>query len=128
MSNYTEILDKALAQSETYVEPLVRANKLAVANVERVIELQLKALQKYVDLGIAQLKAAAEIDSPKALQAYFGKQIEVANTFRQQLLDDVKAWTELSTDLKDEFTKLAEDNVKEFKAAAAKATSTRKAA
>ncbi|MFO1350286.1 MAG: phasin family protein [Gammaproteobacteria bacterium] len=108
------LFDKTLVQTEVFVAPLLKANKLAVANFERVVNYQLSALQYYVDLSLAQLRAAAEIDSPQKLYSFFNKQMETATSVRQRFVEDAKALTEISNDIKEDFTKLAEDSAKEF--------------
>lgn len=122
MTDYTETLDKVYAQSETWMKPVVNANKIAVTNFEKIVGFQMQAWQKYVDMGIGQMKAAAEIDSPKALQNYMGKQMEAANTVRQHMMDDFKALTEMGNGIKDDFTKLTENSVQEMKEAVNKTT------
>jgi phasin family protein len=115
-------MDKFFAQSENWVKPMVNANKLAVGNFEKFVDFQMKAWQKYVDLGMNQLKAAVEVDSPKAFQSYMSKQVEVASAVRQQMLNDFKELTEMGTHFKDDFTKLTENNVQEIKEAVNKAS------
>jgi phasin family protein len=105
------------------MKPVINANKVTVSNFEKFVDFQMKAWQKYVDLGMNQLKAAAEVDSPKAFQSYLNKQVEVAGAVRQQMLNDFKALTEMSTHFKDDFTKLTENNVQEIKEAVSKASS-----
>ena len=74
------------------------------------------------DMGMKQLKAAVEVDSPKAFQSYMSKQVEVASAVRQQMLNDFKELTEMGTHFKDDFTKLTENNVQEIKEAVNKAS------
>jgi phasin family protein len=120
MTDYTETMDKVFAQTETWMKPVVTANKVAVNNFEKLVDFQMKAWQKYVDLSMNQLKAAAEIDSPKAFQAYMGQQMETAGKFRQHMMDDFKALSEMGTDFKDDFTKLTENNIQKIKETATK--------
>lgn len=118
---YDELFTKTFANAENLIEPMVKANKLAVTNLEKLVNFQMNAVQAYVDLGLDQLKAAAEVNSPQSFQSFWSKQVEASNVLRQKLLDDTKALVDLSNGFKDEFTKLAEDNVKEIAKAAPKA-------
>lgn len=111
---YEEMFTKNFAQAENFIEPIVKANKVALTNLEKLVNFQMSALQSYVDLGMEQLRAASEINSPQALQTYMSKQVETSNVLRQKLLDDAKALVDLGNGFKDEFAKLAEDNVKEL--------------
>ena len=121
MSNQADLMNKFYGQTEAFIGPMAKANQVAVANFEKVVDFQFKAWQKYMDMGINQMKAAAEIDSPNALQAFWGKQLETANTVREQIMDDVKVMAELGNDMKDDFSKLTEDNVRNIKTTASKA-------
>ena len=118
---YEEMFTKNFTQVENFIEPVLKANKLAVTNFEKLVNFQMSAWQSYMDLGIEQLKAAAEVNSPQTLQAFMSKQIETGNVLRQKMLDDTKALVDLGNGFKDDFTKLAEANVKEFAKAAPKA-------
>ncbi|MDX1606093.1 MAG: phasin family protein [Candidatus Competibacterales bacterium] len=117
---YDELFSKSFANAENLVEPMVKANKLAVSNLEKLVNFQLGAMQSYMDMGMEQLRAAAEVNSPQSLQAFWSKQVETANVLRQKMLDDTKALVDMGNGMKDEFTKLAEDNVQEFSKAAPK--------
>ncbi|MCB1715678.1 MAG: phasin family protein [Candidatus Competibacteraceae bacterium] len=118
---YEEMFTKNFAQAENFIEPIVKANKVALTNLEKLINFQMSAMQSYVDLGMEQLRAASEINGPQALQTYMSKQVETSNVLRQKLLDDTKALVDLGNGFKDEFAKLAEDNVKELVKAVPKA-------
>lgn len=120
---YDEIFNKSFANTDQLVEPVVKANKLAVTNFEKLVSFQMNAMQTYVDMGLEQLKAAAEVNSPQTFQSFWSKQVEMSNVLRQKVLDDTKALVDLGNGMKDEFTKLAEDNVKEISQAAPKAAS-----
>jgi phasin family protein len=120
---YDEIFNKSFANADQLVEPVVKANKLAVTNFEKLVGFQMNAMQAYVDMGLEQLKAAAEVNSPQSFQSFWSKQVEMSNVLRQKLLDDTKALVDLSNGMKDEFTKLAEDNVKEISKAVPKTAS-----
>lgn len=118
---YDEMFSKTFVNTETMLEPVMKANKMAVTNVEKLVNFNMSAMQSYVDMSLEQLRAAAEINSPQTLQAFWSKQIETANVVRQKMLDDTKALVDLGNGMKDEFAKLAEDNVKELSKTAPKA-------
>lgn len=120
---YDELFNKSFANAEQLVQPVIKANKLAVTNLEKLVSFQMSAMQTYVDMGMEQLKAAAEVNSPQSFQSFWSKQVELSNVLRQKVLDDTKALVDLGNGMKDEFTKLAEDNVKEISQAAPKAAS-----
>lgn len=119
---YEDMFSKTFGQTENLVEPMLKANMMMVNNMEKLVNFQMATMQSYVDMGLQQMKAAAEINGPQAMQSYVSTQVETANTLRQKMLDDSKALAELGAEFKDEFTKLAEDNVKEVNKATPKAS------
>lgn len=104
----------AVEQTQPFMTPVAKANQLAVANLEKLVTLQMDALRTYVDLGLKQLKAVAEISDPESLKAFYASQLGVAGTVRQKVMDDVKALTELGTDFKAQCDTLTEENVTEL--------------
>ncbi len=119
---YQEMFNKPFANVEGMIEPMIKSNKLAVAQLERLVSFQMSTFQSYVDFGLEQIKSAAEINSPQSMQAFWSKQGEAGSVLRQKMLDDAKALVDLGNGMKDEFTKLAEDNVKEASKGAPKTT------
>lgn len=109
-----EIFANAFEQAKPFLASAVKSNKLAVANLEKVVALQLSSLQSYVDLGVNQLKEAAEISDPQSLQAFYDKQLKAAETLRQKLVADSKALVELSVGAKAELDDLAKENLAEL--------------
>ncbi len=101
-------------QSQSVLAPMTKMNKLAVGNLEKLVSLQMDALQAYVDLGMKQLKAAVEISNPNEAHSFMNNQIEVAGIMRKRVLEDAKAFADLGANYKDELSKLTEKNVTEF--------------
>lgn len=116
-----EQLSDLFKQSQSFLTPLVKTNKLAVANFEKLVAFQMNTLQSYMDFSIDRLKAAAEVDSPERLQEFLTGQFEAVAVLGQKLLDDSKALAELSTELSDEFSQQAEKNINEVTDKAGKA-------
>lgn len=116
-------------QSQDFVAPVVKANKQAVANLEKLVSFQVNALQSYADLGIERLKAAAEVNNPQDLQAFLKGQVEAANALRQKGQADAKALAELISGFQAEFNAQVQDNVAEVGSKATEVTkkATRKA-
>lgn len=112
MDNIT--FSNVFEQYQSFLNPVVKTNKLTVANLEKLVSFQVAALQSYVDLGLKQLKAAAEVNDPKSLQKFVSDQVEATNVVRQKWLDDVRTLADLSTGFADEFGRLARDNAAEL--------------
>lgn len=107
--------------TDMFVAPMVKTNKLAVASLEKLVAFQMSSLQSYVDLTLVQMKAAAAVTNVQELQGFVKGQMELAASLRQKVLDDVKALTDLGNGVKDDFAKLAEENVADIKAKTEKA-------
>ncbi len=107
-------MNKNFANVEKMLDPMVKANKLVVANMEKLVNFNMATMQSYVDMSLEQMKAASEINNPQALQAFWSKQAETANALRQKMMDDAKALADMGNGMKEEFSKLAEENTKEF--------------
>lgn len=121
MTAINELFTRSFEQSQTYLLPVVKTNRLWVANLEKLINFQISTLQSYVDLGLGQMKTAAEISSYQELQGFLGGQVEFATNLRQKLLDDAKVFADLSASFKADLDKLTEENVSELTEKATKA-------
>jgi phasin family protein len=91
---------------------VVSFNKLAVAQLEKYVHLQLDAYKAFVELTLRQLKAGAEISDAEGLKAFWAKQSEVISAVREKQLEHLKALAELGTGFNVEVKKLAEKSVK----------------
>lgn len=102
------------AQTETFIAPVVKANQQAVANLEKLVNFYQGILPGYVELGLARLKAAAEVADVEGLKSFVEGQIEAAKTFNEKLLADSQALVALVNGLAGEYPTLAKDNVAEL--------------
>jgi len=106
-----EALTKISEQYQTFLNPVIKANKLSAANLEALVNFQLNTLQSYIDLAIGRIKAAANIDNPDSLRDFLTGQAESIANLHQKLLDDSKALTDLTPRFKAEFDKLVQDSL-----------------
>ena len=56
-----DVLAKMSSQYQNLMGPALKANKLSAANLEALVNFQMSALQSYVDMAMARMKAAADI-------------------------------------------------------------------
>ena len=111
---YNDMFAPLMQNASALPAPMIKANKLVVAEVERLVNFQMGALRYYVDIVLNQLKAAAEISDVSGLQEFSKGQVEVANKVRQRVMDDTKALTELCTDFKADLDALAKESAEEL--------------
>ena len=85
-----DILTSLNDQSQKVLSSLQKLNKVAVADVEKLVKHQLGSLKEYTDLYVSNLKAAAEINDLKGLQSFLGKQGDVVKKVGEKLATDAK--------------------------------------
>lgn len=110
-------------QPQFLLTPLTKVNKLAIADLEKLVALQTSTLASCVDWSLGQLKAASEVSDPQSLQNFCTSQVEALNGLRQKLIDDSQNLARLGATFQSEFNKLVEESVVELvpKASQAKA-------
>ena len=111
---YKDMFTPLLQNAAALPTPMIKANKLVVGEVERLVNFQMGALRYYVDIVLNQFKAAAEVSDVTSLQEFVKGQVEVANKVRQRVMDDAKVLTELGTDFKADLDALAKESTEEL--------------
>lgn len=102
-------------QYQKFLAPVLKANKLAAANLETLVNFQMNALQAYVDMAINRMKAAADINDPASLQAFMTSQAEAIASLQRKFVDDARILSELTARFKTEFDQLARDSLSVIK-------------
>ena len=109
-----EAIANVFERSQSFLNPVVNTNKLAVAKLEKLVSFQMDALQSYVDLSIDRLKAAAEVSSVQDLPNFYDGQVKAVSTLRQMLLNDAKTLARLTSEFQADFSEQAKGNVQEL--------------
>ena len=109
--SYNNVFEKSLGQFPGVVEPVVKFNKLAVAQLEKWADLQLDVYGTYTELALSQIHGAAEVSDVDSLNAFLKKQAEVFNTVRDKQIEYAQALTKLGTDFSTELEKLTKETV-----------------
>ena len=102
-----DLFSKALEAPQTLPYPVVKANKLLVENMEKMVVFQMSALKSYLDIGLNQMKAAAEINDVKSLQDFYKRQTDIAQAVQQKFMNDAKAMSDMAARFKAEMDNLA---------------------
>jgi len=95
-------------QIEKLVAPIQELSALAVNNIEKVTELQLKGIAECAEANIQALKSANTIRDAKDLQAYLDTQISAAIAIAENAQANAKIITELGQSYADEAKKIVE--------------------
>jgi phasin family protein len=106
-----DVLAKMSSQYQNLMGPALKANKLSAANLEALVNFQMSALQSYVDMAMARMKAAADISDPASLQTFLTSQAETISSLNQKFMDDTKALGDLMGRFKAEFDKLIQESM-----------------
>ncbi len=105
-------------QAADFLAPVKALNELALANTERLVEMQVQSFREYADVALDNWKAALAVKDMDGAQKYFAKQNEVAQEVAKKLASDAKVVVELGQEYISEVQKVVTSN---FEKAAKKA-------
>ncbi len=77
------------------VAPAREVNRLAVAKLEKVLDLQLTSLVEYAELGLGNLKSGLEVKDAESFKRYAEGQAAVARQVSEKVLRDARALAEV---------------------------------
>jgi len=107
------LFNKALETPQALPEPLVKANKLLIENIEKVLLFQMNALKSYFDIGVNQLRAAAEITDLQSLQDFCKRQAEIAQTLQCKLMNDTRILSAMTAGFRAEMEGLTRNTLEQ---------------
>lgn len=108
-----DLFSKALETPQSLPEPLVKANKMMVENIEKMMVFHMNSLKAYMDIGINQMRAAAEINDVKSWQDFYRRQGEIAQTVQQKMLNDARLMSDLAARFKTEMDGLTKTSLED---------------
>lgn len=100
-------------QTRKYFEPVREINTLALENVEKLLDIQLKSINDTSRLGLEQLKSAADIKDVDGLKKYFTEQAEMVKTLGERFVKDSQAALELGVSYTDKVQQVVADTIKQ---------------
>jgi phasin family protein len=106
-------------QAEKFYAPVRELNKLAIANTEKLLDMQIASMKNYSALGLTQWKAALEVRDVATLQDFLARQGEVFQQVSDKMVSDFKAVSEMGEVYSNEAQKLAKVTVSKASAKAA---------
>ena len=118
-------------QTEKYFEPVREINALALENVEKLLDIQLKSINDTARLGVDRLKAAVDIKDIDSLKKYFTDQTETVKSLGERFVKDTQTALEIGASYTDKVQQIVTESVKPdttAKTAAAKTETVAKAA
>ncbi len=87
---YEQLLSQLTEQSQKFAMPVNEITTLTVDYIEKLSQFQVNAVKSYTDLGMDQLKNAAEIKDAESLQAFIQKQTDVASSVSKKIAEDAQ--------------------------------------
>ena len=95
-------------QIEKLVAPLQELSTLAVSNIKKLTELQLKSIEQSANASVEALQSATTIKDVEGLQAYLSAQAEAAKAIAENTQANAKTIAELGQNYVDESRKIVE--------------------
>jgi len=94
---------------ENLVAPIRELSALAVSNIEKLTELQLKGITQCAEANVQALKSANAIKDVNDLQAFIEAQTEAAIAIAENAQANARTIAELGQSYAEEAKKIAED-------------------
>tara|TARA_B100001059_G_scaffold206069_1_gene216614 strand:+ start:152 stop:547 length:396 start_codon:yes stop_codon:yes gene_type:complete len=121
------ILNAFAEQTKNLYSPMQKFSALFVGNMEKMTEFQLNAIKSYAEVGIDQMKKAAEIKDADSMRSFSSSQAEATTELNKKIMEDAKSLSEMATEFKGQVEAIMEEARGTASSAAAAATSTTKA-
>ena len=77
-------------QFEKYITPVRELNSLAISNLEKLVDLQVKYFEDSLKAGFEQLKTASSISDVEGLKNYITTQVAVSKQLTERIDDVLK--------------------------------------
>ena len=100
-------------QAGKYFEPVREINALALENVEKLLDIQLKSINDTARLGVEQMKSAADIKDAEGLKKYFTDQAEMVKALGERYIKDSQTALELGVSYTDKVQQIVTETIKQ---------------
>ena len=97
-----DFMNQFTAEPQQMFEPWNKLNQAFLKNAERMTEFSLSTMRSYSEMGLANMRQVAGIDSPESAQDFSSKQAEMLNEISQKMLADAQRMTELGNSMHEE--------------------------
>ncbi|WP_028292738.1 phasin family protein [Oceanobacter kriegii] len=103
------ILNAFAEQAKTMYAPMSKFNTLFVDNMEKMTEFQLSAVKSYAEMGLDQMKKAADVKDAEGMRAYTAAQAEAASAMNKKIMEDAKAFSDMAMEFKSQVESIMEE-------------------
>ena len=80
------ILNAFAEQAKTMYAPMSKFNSLFVENMEKLTEYQINAVKSYAEMGLSQMKSAADVQDLESMRTFASSQAEVASGMNKKIM------------------------------------------
>ena len=102
--------------------PVQKMNDLVVAHLEKVVTIQMESVKNYTNLGIAQMKAATEVNDLWSFFGYVSKQRMYVAKLSEQFVSDAQKISELGGNFMEKAQSVAQEKARAVDGALGKPT------
>ncbi len=102
MKDFMNQFNQFTTEPQQMFEPWNKLNQAFLKNAERMTEFSLSTMRSYSEMGLANMRQVAGIDSPESAQDFSSKQAEMLNEISQKMLADAQRMTELGNSMHEE--------------------------
>ena len=99
-------------QFEKYFAPVRELNTLAIANIEKLMDLQLKYIEDTTKASVETLKSAATITDAEGFKDYITAQVSTTKQLAERAAEDSRTVAELSNNYATEVQKVMKESFK----------------
>ena len=99
-------------QAEKYIAPVQELNTLAIENIEKLVNMQVKRFEETAKLGVEQLKAAAAVKDVDGMKDFFTAYAEAVRALSEKTIEDVRTVFELGNAYSNEAQRICKDALK----------------
>ena len=103
------ILNAFTEQAKTMYAPMAKFNSLFVENMEKMTEFQLNAIKSYSEMGMEQMKKAADVQDADSMRSFTATQAESASALNKKIMEDAKALSDMAMDFKTQVETIMEE-------------------
>ena len=113
-------INPVFVKPEVVFGSVVKANRVAVANLENLVGFYQGILPGYVELGLNRLKAAVQVADVESAQAFAKGQVEAVKILHKMLVNDGNVLAELVKGFTTDYTGAVRESAPEFAPATVK--------
>jgi len=103
------ILNAFAEQTKNLYSPMQKFNSLFISNMEKMTEFQVNAIKSYAEIGIEQMKKAADIKDADTMREFSAAQAEASTELNKKITEDAKALSEMAVDFKTQVETIMEE-------------------